>query len=506
MSPSSKSAARDWAFLDTVEPLLAVAAERATPEIATEVREYLALFGEPDHALYTPAKLLQGLAKALPQHRWSLDAAGTEEAVGAEPALAAMLRRIAQAYHLAPGTLLHFDTEIHTEHGRSAVVLHIAPDGPARLPEPLPLFPHLTLPLDTLSGCWALATNGGKIERTGLDLRIRFGGMRMPPEAKPEAAALATLLGPAPKPADFTKALAWIDGDAAATPADLRTVWESVAEAYGPAWHHAGISVQTSFEATLPPIALRRARLRSLYVQVLAWIHACTGDTGAVVRIESGVAADTRQVLLSLSVASPEGRLAETYHSASIHRALRDLGATQEQLIEPEEALLSIALPDTVGKTLDAWIPGWDAFTPRGQQFLRLLKSGGQTPPEDFVLGGILEEELERRLLPRLRLPVAQHLARDFHGNNQGLSGSHPERLKKAIAQIARDGVKKEICKPEYAGEIFWAFRHEERTRFAAGVEAFDEPTLRQFCEALLAQPPRHAQALAYVARMPITG
>lgn len=504
MNKKLQPATREWTFLDTLEPALSLAAAGAEPTVAQEIRDYLSLFGEPEHTLYTPADLLVRLSKSMPEHRWSLDGAGTEDAVGAETALAAMLQRVAGAYDLTGDTRLRFTAETLSEHGRSAVALRIAPDGPARLPDPLPLFPHFSVSLETLSGCWALATNGGKIERTGNDLFVRFGGMRMPPEAKPEAATLATLLGPAPTAADCAKALAWIDGPAEAAPVDVRTVWESVADTYGPFWHDAGITVHADFDAGLPPIALRRTRLRCFFVQTLAWVRRCSGDTGAVVRLEVVPAADTRRMLISITVTSPEGRLAEDFHGTSLKRAVKDLQGNMDLLVEPEEALIALSLPDPIGSTLDTWIPGWETFTARGQQFLRLLKSGGQTPPEDFVLGGILEEELERRMLPRLKLPVAQHLAKEFHGNNQGLAGSHPERLKKAIAQIARDGVKKEICQPAYAGEIFWAFRHDERERFAAGVEGFDEGTLRSFCEALLAQPPRHVEALGFVARMPV--
>ena len=49
---------------------------------------------------------------------------------------------------------------------------------------------------------------------------------------------------------------------------------------------------------------------------------------------------------------------------------------------------VSIKLPDVVGRTLDAWLPGWEAFSERSQQMLRLLKSGGQAPPEEFISGG----------------------------------------------------------------------------------------------------------------------
>lgn len=57
---------------------------------------------------------------------------------------------------------------------------------------------------------------------------------------------------------------------------------------------------------------------------------------------------------------------------------------------------------------------------------LRLLKSGAQAPPEDFILGGILEHELEARLLPRLSQPMAPRVAREANTKGSTVAEAIP--------------------------------------------------------------------------------
>ena len=119
--------------------------------------------------------------------------------------------------------------------------------------------------------------------------------------------------------------------------------------------------------------------------------------------------------------------------------------------------LLTLTIPDRAGEALDAWLPGWERFLTESQQMLRVLKSGSQPLPEEFLLGGILENELERWLMPLLTEPAVVNVVHDGVASLEGLPGASSERLAKALSQIKRGKPKKEIVRPPYAGELLWA-------------------------------------------------
>jgi len=161
----------------------------------------------------------------------------------------------------------------------------------------------------------------------------------------------------------------------------------------------------------------------------------------------------------------------------------------------------TVELPDSVGKVLDEWLPGWDALSSRSCQILRLLKSGGPAPPEEFLLGGVLEEELERWLMPRLTKPAVVNIAHELNLAEAALPGGSKDRLVKAITQIERGKPRKEIVKPAYAGEILWAFRGNERRRQAIGSGPLNDEELRMLCEGLVSRPPAYLRCLELIAK-----
>jgi hypothetical protein len=200
------------------------------------------------------------------------------------------------------------------------------------------------------------------------------------------------------------------------------------------------------------------------------------------------------------------GEPGETAHAASWRRIALAHAGTCAFDRDGHRATLRIVLPDPVGAALDVAIPGWEAFSDRSRQMLRLLKSGASPLPEDFLLGGVLEETLETLLFERLGAPLARNIAVDLKPDNRGLKKSDPERLKKALAQVSRGKPKKEICQPQYAGELIWAFRGDARRRAALGAESLDENELLRLCEALLATPPEYYAGLALLARLATLG
>jgi hypothetical protein len=61
--------------------------------------------------------------------------------------------------------------------------------------------------------------------------------------------------------------------------------------------------------------------------------------------------------------------------------------------------------------------------------------------------------------------------------------------MQKALDQVGRGKPKKEICQPQYAGELLGAFRSDPRQRYALGTEVLTDEELQQLCEGLLAKP-----------------
>ena len=188
---------------------------------------------------------------------------------------------------------------------------------------------------------------------------------------------------------------------------------------------------------------------------------------------------------------------------ASARRSLVEIhDGSFDESHDAANATLSVTLPDPVGRRLDEWIPGWESFSDRSQQMLRLLKSGGPILPEDFLLGGILEEELERCLLARLSVAPATTLAHDLEFQAPAPKGSSSERLAKALGQIRKGKPKKEICKPAYAAEIFWAFRIDARHRAAVGIGALDQGSVTELCTLLWSTPPDMPAILKILTRV----
>ena len=148
-----------------------------------------------------------------------------------------------------------------------------------------------------------------------------------------------------------------------------------------------------------------------------------------------------------------------------------------------DQCAISLTIPDPIGVALNDWIPGFDVFSERSIQMLRLLKSGGQAPPEDLILGGVLESELERWLMATLAASPAVNVAHELDKEK------NPPRVAKALGQIRRGKPKKEICAPPYAAEIIGAFRSDERGRHALGLGAFESEEIDALLNGLTSKP-----------------
>jgi len=407
-------------------------------------------------------------------------------------------------------------------------------DGPGRVPARMSFDGFAELSFEAFETRWTVATRGGRIDKIPNGLALRLKGIRDPREsvegleplieavagAERDARAALRWAGIASEskgtPSDEAKgmakaieagragvdaALAIVDGpQTTAEPADMTAILADVETEFRELLHQSGIQLETLCDAQTPPIALHRRSIAAFFRAVLNWGVKALPD-GGLVTLLMDYDLPHRAVSVVTSFGGPTVSAEGAFYEASLWRAVVERHAGALQCMTDDAGItLSATLPDRVGKELAEWIPGFERFTERSRKMLRLLKGSRQAALHDVIMPGVLEEELERWLLPRLEEPGTIHLARDLEPENRGLPGTSPERLEKALGQVQRGKPRKEICKPQYAGELFWAFRVDERHKAALGLERFEQGDLKRLCIALLQNPTDVLTALRIMA------
>jgi hypothetical protein len=487
-------------FIAAAEPVLADAVERGSTANLATLRNYASLFTPANLELFKPENIFQSFVMHFPPSSFTINVAHVrDERVGDAARMSACVGALLKAMERAPGTTL--DVEIFEKEEHSVMVsrMAIAFNGPGRIPEHFLFADRFPMTLSELSHCWTLATSGGRIDLSEAGVELRLDGMRMPPEPLTLAERLCAMLGRSPSVDDAERALALLEDRSPLEMADLARVYtESLAE-HKSLLHQSGILEKNGFGEAFPPLPLNRPRMRSFFGSLFHW--AVTVAPGGGV-LETLVEYDEvkREAAGMITLTTPDPTIRESFHLSIMKRAIRHHGGEADIDLSPTEATITFTLSDGVGKSLDAWLPGWDRFSAESCKYFRLLKSGAQTPPEEFILGGILEQELENWLLPRLVEPVAVNIAKDGNFRNDGLKGSIKERMQKALEQVGRGKPKKEICQPQYAGELLWAFRADPRQRYALGTEVLTDEELQRLCEGLLAKPVDGRACLALLA------
>lgn len=297
-------------------------------------------------------------------------------------------------------------------------------------------------------------------------------------------------------------ALAIVDGSSTIEPASLPALFEGTrreAEARGLSTEG---YLDTYCDESLPPIPIARGRMQAFFLNALRFgAPALTAGGRMSVLADYDAGARIAGVVISAH-GSLDMRFGAAF-AASLRRAIE---ASHQGRLDMEctetSFTLTVALPDLVGRTIDAWIPGWEVFSERSQQMLRLLKSGGQTPPESLILGGVLEDELERWLLPHLSEAYATHMAHELSAGIGPLPpGATREHAEKALGQVRRGKPKKEIAKPCYASTLLWLCRNSEQHRAAMGAERLAPEEIESLCKGLLREPIDYAGCLRLIAK-----
>ena len=434
--------------------------------------------------------------------------------VGDAGQIAAMLRAVSR------NAILEHDAALRMEIVEidAVPILKLYIDGPGRFPNRLSLGYGLTVPFPDLELIWTAATRGGRIDARPGQLDLRLKGVRAihetPTGCDPIVASLceaenrARILASGEfTPVEavalrdcLTALLAELDAqDDPPKPCDLGALVRDYLSEM-PA-NDENVPMQIAIAPDVPPVAIRRNRFGRLLGSLHALGRAALARGGAL-RFEAEY--DTAQRSLSLCFTG-QGETecdAAAIYLPSIERALDVHSGELAADIQPNGFTLLMTVPDSVARTLDVWLPGWHSFAPRSIQMLRLLKSGGPVPPEEMILHGVLEDELERRLLPRLGIAPAATLIHDINPRMPVLTPASPQRIEKVLSQLKRGKPKKEICAPPYAAEILWMFSRDDRHASAIGLTARQTPEIEEFCKALAGNPVDYLRALVLVGQL----
>jgi len=507
-------------ILDEMEAPLAYALERLKQGDAADAlpamracRAYLELHAAPHYAHYSPTALIRTHVKELENERRLFEIEPVPDCVGDPGMVLQAVRLLLENIQLEADAVAV--AELSDEDG--APQLAVSFDGPGAVPACLSFGGYIKVAIEQLDHCWTLATRGGRIDTTPNGVLLRLTGTREPPKAATDIGGAVERVREAEQRVRLTAseqgtpveeaaaavhaALALADGCVKKEVGDLHGVVHEAVDREREREPRSQMAVEVYCDPGVPPVMMQRKQLVRFFRNVLRYARDVLPEGGSVAILADSEPA-ARKVTIIMTANGHHFRERESFRGAAMRRSIVEIhGGTLETRFERSGMTWTVELPDSVGKVLDGWLPGWEALSSRSCQILRLLKSGGPTPPEEFLLDGVLEEELERWLMPRLTNPAVVNIAHELRIAEAGLPGGSKDRLDKAITQIERGKPRKEIVKPAYAGEILWAFRGDERRRQAIGIGPLNNEELHMLCEGLVNTPPAYLFCLKLIAK-----
>ncbi|HOZ47439.1 MAG TPA: hypothetical protein PLO37_13845 [Candidatus Hydrogenedentes bacterium] len=492
----------------TIAPLVAYARESIARGDQAQARRaldatrvYLALLSKPEYMTYTPSQIIRDAASQLENEYRILNVEPMDDCPGAPERMLACLRQFVCAAELEADSVLTI--EAFQDEDTPCVALSL--DGPGRFPARVRVDGFLALPMTVLRDCWTRATRGGRVDDAPNGLLLRLAGLRLSPEPNAQAPALLTLVSEALAALDQTgnadavsRCLERIEGEAhPRETVGMRAVLAETTDALKADLAESGILVEIMADPDTPPLLLERAGIETFIATAAAYAAERLVKGGSFT-VLTAYRAGPRTVEITVGIQGPQTAPVETFHLAGLRRAMIEcLGGTFGTEAVRDRITLMASVPDAVGAVLDAWLPGWDSLADQSQQMLRLLKSGGPCPPEDFLLGGIAESELARWLLPRLASPAAVNVAHEIAPKVSSIPGISRQQLDKALGQIMRGKPRKEIAAPPYAAQILRAFNRDDRGRAALSLQGLQAADIAEFAGALDRTPADHVACLA---------
>jgi len=502
---------------EAVEPVLAYAREAlqgdwdpgslsSLGDALCACRDYLSLYGAPRYVQYDPRAVLTAALEGYADDVM-VDAEPVRDCVGDVAQVCACLRLVIRTAMRGSGSGVI--VEIFEEGEVPCVAM--SGDGPAEIRGDVSLEGLPEVSPDELGARWTLATRGGRVDTAGSGLVFRLKGVRMAPLAVP---GIEPLLGRVSEGCERLRsepdkalvaieaALDIVDGQSRGKePGDLNVLWAEAAATSAKDLARKSIRLDSLCVSELPPIEMHRDQIGAFFKGIFRYATQVLPAGGAVT-VLIGFDRSRYAVEIDAGLAGSVCAGAGPFCPASFRRCIIERhDGSLEVTTGPERVSIAARLPDKVGRRVDAWIPGFGRFSMRSQRVLRLLERGEGALPAEQLLGDVLEEELERWLLPRLSRAAAVNVAHELVCDAQGLSGGSPARSAKALGQIKRGKARKGIVKPPYAADILWAYRRDERCRKAIGAERLDREAVEALCGHLLAAPPRCVESLRLIAR-----
>ena len=474
-------------------------AKRAAP-----IRTFLSFFAPPRYVLYNPGEWLLANSKAFLKEHRELFVDPVSDCVGAPDRVLALLGVLADAFGLEEDAALVFEVCEDEERGEKIPRIGIGLAGPGHFNERVFLGDCFRMSFEETCACWTLATRDGRVDLTenGMDLRLR--GMRLAPEPLPEVQAFIEILDTMPPEVALRTLRERITEARPPEPTDIRTATEKALADRTETLREASIQVIQKIPANLSPILVDRREWQMMILHLVEWAVWVLPPAGSII-LSADYNIEDREMAFHIALKTKHGAIRNTVHREAMLHAVAAMAGRAiwtPGIQEDKETACAIFLPDHVGRALDNWMPGWEAFSEGNRRMLRLLKSGSVQLPEGFVLNGVLESELERLLWARLQSPAARNVANERIDHAGHAPGGDAARRKKALIQIARGKPKKELCAPAYAAELLWAFREDERGRAVLGLARSSLATIERFCAGLTANPPDQAALLRLLAEM----
>ncbi len=471
---------------------------------AATIRTFLSLFAKPQYVQYNPGEWLLANSKAFLEEHRELFVDPMSDCAGAPDRVLALLGVFADAFVLEEDAALVFEVCEEEERGAKIPRIGMGLAGPGRVNEWFLLGDCFRMSFEEISACWTLATRDGRVDLTenGMDLRLR--GMRLAPEPLPEVQSLIEILDTTPPEIALRTLRERIAEARPPDPIDIRKATEKVLADREEILRRESIHVIQEIPASLPPILLDRREWKMMILHLTEWAVWALTPAGSII-LSAEYNAGDREMAFHITLKTKHGAIRNTVHREAMLDAVAVMAGRvtwTPGIQEDKGTACTLFLPDPVGRDLDDWMPGWEAFSEGNRRMLRLLKSGSVQLPEDFVLNGVLESELERLLWARLQSPAARNVANERLDHAGHAPGGDTARRKKALTQIARGKPKKELCAPTYAAELLWAFREDDRGRAALGLAHSPPATIERFCAGLIENPPDHAASLRLLAEM----
>jgi hypothetical protein len=501
--------------VETVEPVLSFARECLARGSCDDIGKalqacsvYLDLYRPPVYAEYNISTCLREHLHELADDRHLFNIEPVHNSVGDRQQILECLAMLVQAAVLEDESMLVaevFDVD-------QAPCIGLSFDGLGHFVQEIVFNGFLRVSMEELRSRWTSATRGGRIDTAPNGLLLRLTGQRILPDVTDQHETLREAVEDAARfcrehhesdalLAAVDKAFEVIDGECAKSPTDLSALLTETLLECKPRLTAHSIVLDTLLSPGLPPIVVHRKRLQGYIANLAAYAQQVLAEGGAMMLLLD-YDPTRRCVELTANVSGKECRPNDQCTLASLRRAIVDVHCGTFEVDERQrEITIMAALPDVAGRTLDEWLPHSDVFSEKSRQVLRLLKSGEEALPEDLLLAGILEEELERWLLPKLSESPASNLAHELLTSLKQHSRSASDPLAKALDQVKRGKPRREIAKPRYAAPLLRAYNASERGRKALGLDGITQTEVEKLCAALQSTPLDHAECLRIIAR-----